>query len=249
MRYERSWSPAPETGVRERRALRGQRRAALGVGVLAVAAGALALVLALGSSSAAPAAPGQVNAVKRVVIEVGNLAADVGAPAPAGSADASWALAGDPLGRGQPLRLARPEHVWVGAHGAVELLSSAQAAALRRAQGRLIDAVATGDERAQLVAQLDSIVAGEQRSAAALSSPGGVRPKRWYSVDVRGTSASADVLLDEWQQHDQLSASPGGKRLQASVATGKVEAKATLQRTGGAWRVATLVFTPWQQPT
>jgi hypothetical protein len=214
-----------------------------------VAAGALALVLALGSSAAAPSDPGQVSAVERVVVEVGNLAADVGAPAPAGSAVASWALVGDPLGRGQPLHLARAEHPWVGANGSIRLLSAAEAAALRRAQDALIGAVATGEERAQLTAQLVSIVAGEQRSAAALSSPGGVRPERWYSVDVTGTSASADVLLDEWQQHDQLAATGAGKRLQASVATGKVEAKATLRRSGGTWRVATLVFTPWQQPT
>ncbi|MDA8292466.1 MAG: hypothetical protein M0Z33_12425, partial [Actinomycetota bacterium] len=165
----------------------------------------------------------------------------------------SWALAG--VGARGPvahLRLARPGRAWVRPDGAVAYLDGAEAAAILASQSREVRAVASGALRAELLRELAAIVAGERRSSAGLSSPGGARPVRWLSVTRAGGTATVDGYVATWVEQTSVRRLPGpGERHVASesVSYAEVEALASLASSGGTWRVVSLAEKPYQQAT
>ncbi len=253
MRYARAAVPlpAPPDGGPRRRSWR--RPVPLVVG--AVLAGGAAAGIGLTASGGGNPVEGTPagRAVAAAFVEANALFENLGAPAPAGlpPSSAGWALRSVPLvvGRGGAGRLGRAEHRWIGPAGTAVPLDRATAARLSAAQATEVRAHFAGAARSEMLGELASLVAGEQRRPPVPASPGGARVTRWYVVAVHGDRARADAVVTEWGQHDTIVGRPGHERVVATVATDAVDANAVLVRRGGRWLVASWTRAPWQQPT
>lgn len=255
MRYERSFDPGPVPTAGA-----GKERTGTWWGrplpVALVVTGLVGTGLAVGLGAGGPAHPVEDSptavSAGRAFLEANVLEENLGAPAPPGTTGATWALRADRIDRadrGRTAHLALAEHGWIGRSGTVALLSRRQAAGIVSGQSEDVRLVFGGTERRQQLEELSVLVSGEERSAQGLVSPGGASILRWYSVTVTGAIAHADAVVSQWVQHDSVVGPPGRERVASSIVADEVDAKATLERTGGRWRVVSLSLSPWQQPT
>ncbi len=235
---------------------RGGRPARRATWVLALAAGVVAaggtaggLIAALGGPRGIDGSPAG-RAVQRVALQANVLVQNLGAPAPSGWDEAAFALRSDPVLRVRPhWRLRYPERAWVGRQGQYLPLSGAEADRVLVGQRAALASVFSGALLRAERRELATIVLGERRLGGRPVSPGGARVIRWYSVTVAGASAQAEGLIEQWVQRDRLVRTANGVRIAASVVTERVDARATLVRRGGGWRVVFLAQAPWQEPT
>jgi len=230
------------------------RRAAAGALAALVAATVVGVVLGSDGQGAPVARDAPVaRALEAVVVRALALEQNLGAPAPPGVADPAWALRGvASVGPAGSPHLARPGRPWVRPDGTVAFLGAAQAASILAAQTRELRALSAGGLRSELLGELRSIVSGERHSTATLSSPGGARPVRWFSVTVDGARATVDGYVDTWDERTTVRRSRAGAGTwvaSSHVEVAEVEALATLERSGGVWRVDSLAQKPYQQAT
>lgn len=254
MRYERSALALREAdeapggrGGRLRRAL------PIAVALACLAGGGVAAGVVASAGSGPTVAHGPVaRAVADAFLQANVLSENLGAPPPAGlpSTSAAWALTADPLVRDAHGRahLARPEHPWVGADGNLVRLGPGDARRLLALQTAQVRRCFTGSARAEQLQELGALVAGEA-GRGALVSPGGARVAQWYTLQVSGAVAHVEARVADWEQHDAVVGAPGARRVVASFTTGAVDAKATLVRVGGRWKIASWSRAPWQEPT
>lgn len=230
-------APSPPGGRRRGRSLAVAVAAACVAGTLA---GVLVALTDGGGSAATPAA----TAVRRALVAANVLEQNLGAPAPGPTRTAtarSFALASHPI----------------TAHGVAGGLPPAVATPLSAAAGRTVllgqraalRAVFSGPLLRREEATLAALVADEEAHAGARAAPGGAAVVRWYSVRVDRTTARAEALVARWEQQDHLRARAGRLSYATSVVREEVDALATLERSGGKWRLLTLAAAPWQEPT
>lgn len=243
MRYERR---GPDPGA-DRRWSTKRRRVAVALGAIAVlTGGTLGGLIASRPDHRVVLVP----AVVTPFLEANELMENLGTPTPVGLSGASWALDGDPLARGSgPTRLEYVERAWVDSSGRPLPLSPPVAAGLVAVQDRLVRTVFTGEAATQALHDVRVLVEGETQAVPTPSPPGGARIVSWYSLTVKGTHASADALVALWEQHDSYASGTTGRRIDSSIVTDEIEAKATLVRVEGTWRVASLDELPWQEAT
>lgn len=251
MRYERSTPAERPKGARPAPGWR--RPLPLSLAAVALAGtGVAAGVASSGHSGPNVEHGAAAAAVATAFVQANVLTQNLGAPPPSGVTDPSWVVRPDPLVPGtgsRGARLAMAEHAWVGPDGSVALLGPAEGARLRADQAGAIRRLFTGPARREQLAELDTLVTGEQRPPGTPVSPGGARVARWYSLHVTGSVAHVEALVDQWERHDTVVGPPGSQRVVGSITTDSVDAAATLVRAGGQWKVSSLSLSPWQQPT
>ncbi|HVC24533.1 MAG TPA: hypothetical protein VND23_02140 [Acidimicrobiales bacterium] len=247
VRYERS-AAGPEASPASARRTRWAIAAGLSFLVVATIGGVL--VASAGPGTVVAGSTRRARLLEAVVLRSVILEQNLGAPAPPGVTGGTWALRGIALrGPVTSPRLAVPARSWVRPDGRIALLGPAQAERIVREQSTEVGEVASGELRTELLGQLRSIVAGERRSASALSSPGGARVVRWFSATLDGSHATVDGYIDTWDERDAVTGRPGSLTETRSIVVGEIEVLANLVRSHAVWRVGTLAQKPYQQAT
>lgn len=243
MRYERR---GIEVAQKTPRSLRQRRLMALGTVVVVAVAGAfLGLNLSKG-----PHRVVVIQGIAKPYLAANILIQNLGSPAPRGVTSPSWAIEGDALlGPSSSPHLALKERAWMGRSGELVPLSSSEVTTILLTQRRLANSVMTGHLLQTTNQQLGQLVDGEQKSRPQISSPGGGSIVTWYSITPRGDTATVDATVEIWEQVDEVVNTPSGLRIRSSINQAEIEGKATLVRTHGTWRVATLDQQPYQQAT
>jgi hypothetical protein len=191
------------------------------------------------------------RAVSAAFLQASVLMNNLGSPAPAGVTAINWDLIGDPIvDRGTAhAHLSEPEVTWPTTYGVPNPISAARAAAIGSHQRALLANLFTGSLLADQEGQLSSILKAEEQSPPTISSPGGARIVQWFTRRVTGHTATVEAVVEDWSQIDSLSFPLGKAVLSKTLSTGEVDAKATLECSGGKWRLVTLARPPWQEAT
>jgi hypothetical protein len=230
-------APAPPAAPRRRL---GVVAALLGVGCCAATAvGIAAAELGPRGLAQGPAA----RAVREALVSANVVIQNLGAPAPGAAstaANAAFALRSHTVLAAGRVRGGTPPPV---------PLPTALGRAVLTGQRRALAGVFAGSLLASEERTLAGVVAAEEARASALAAPGGARVVRWYSVTVSGATARAEAVIARWEQQDRVAGAGGTRPITTSVVGERVDATATLRRSGGRWRLVSLSAAPWQEPT
>jgi hypothetical protein len=247
VRYQRQEGMGTDPGVNAR--LKVAALATVGLVVIGVIVGVI--IGSTGSNrpeiDSGPAA----RAVATAFLQASVLMNNLGSPPPAAVTATDWDLVGDPIVDAGSARahLSEPEVTWPTTNGVPDALSASRASAISSHQRTLLAKLFSGSLRADQESQLASILSAERQSPPTISSPGGARIVQWFTRRVTGNTATVEAIVEDWSQIDTLSFPHGQPNLSKSLSTGEVDAKATLERSGGQWRLVTLARPPWQEAT
>lgn len=192
-----------------------------------------------------------IEAIAKPYLAANILIQNLGSPAPQGVTSSSWAIVGDGLVGATTTspHLAVAERKWIDASGKVVQLPRAQGAAIVANQRQLAASIMTGELLSTTEHQINQVVRAEYGSHPTISSPGGGAIVGWYSIAQNGATASVDATVNIWVQVDELVNTPSGLRISSLINQAEIEGRATLVRSHGVWKVATLNQVPYQQAT
>jgi hypothetical protein len=192
-----------------------------------------------------------IDAIAKPYLAANILIQNLGSPTPQGVTSTSWAVVGDGLlgAATTSPHLAVAERKWVDASGKVVPLPRAEGAAIVANQRELAASIMTGELLSTTDHEIDQLVRNEYGSHPTISSPGGGAIVGWYSIAQHGATASVDATVNIWVQVDELVNTPSGFRVSSSINQAEIEGRATLVRSHGIWKVATLHQLPYQQAT